>query len=252
MKFLRKWFQSRAEKAAQWEPVTGEKFRQNVIENSTRCIALYQGWLPKLLQSDPPAHPGDVFSTAELFAKYSLELGMIDWRAGIDPRPHFTMIHRIFAQTLEARPDILADNRHSGFLAVVSGLVGWDFPFFSDPPGEDVLKFDILWMERWIVAGLADPSCWPLKAQAPRAKIQFVNKCLDDYWALLTDQIDPEEGIRRCIRNYDRRATHPTFKAMPGYMGGGAYNELFVDYTLAAILKQRGLTSGSVHDWVWG
>lgn len=106
-------------------------------------------------------------------------------------------------------------------------------------------------MDSWIIAGLNDPSCWPLKANAPAVKTKFINKCIDDYWALLTDQIDPKEGIERCLKNYDRRATHPTFKVMSPFYGGSEYNSLFVDYTLAAILKKRGLTSNSVHDWVW-
>lgn len=249
---FRKWFPSRADQAAVWTPVSDDQFRRNVIENCRRTAAQRRAHLPGLLQADPPLHPGDLFYQLGKLSGDLLQLAMIDWRDGTDPRPHLAEIQQHWTAALSARPDILSAEYRDDFLFVISDLLGWGIPFNGDPPGEELRKFDMLWMERWINAGLADPSCWPLKAKAPPTKGKFINKCLDDYWALLTDQIDPEEGIRRCIANYDRRATHPTFQALPILCCGGRYNALFVDYTLAAILKKRGLTSGTVHDWVWG
>ena len=76
--------------------------------------------------------------------------------------------------------------------------------------------------------------------------------CKASIFQCLTGSIDPEEGMRRCIANYERRATHPTFKALRSTDAGGRYNALFIDLALAAIMKKRGLVSGSVHDWRWG
>jgi hypothetical protein len=244
--------QARADKAANWTSVTGEQFGRNVKENCARTLGLVKTHLADQLYAQPPAHPGNLFTQLGHISQYALELAMLDWREGKDPRPHLDEMKAGFDQVLPVRPDILHGNWDPGFMPIVSSLRDWGIPLKTDPPAEDVLKYAMLWMERWIVAGLTDPSCWPIKAKAPATKHQFINKCLDDYWTLLTDQIDPDEGIRRCIQNYDRRATHQTFKSLPGYLGGGQYNALFVDYTLAAILKQRGLVSHSVHDWVWG
>lgn len=176
---------------------------------------------------------------------------MLDWRERKDPTHYLNEIRNNFVGALEVRPDILPSDQNPSFMAIFSIMKGWDLPFNTDPPKEGDLKFAMEWMDRWMIAGLADPSCWAMKAKAPETKNRFINQCLDDYWSLLTDQIDPEEGMRRCIKNYDRRATHQTFKVMSSYMGGGEYNKFYVDYTLAAILKKRGLISNSIHDWAW-
>lgn len=249
---FKKWFQTHPDTAVQLTPVSSGKFRSNVIENLRLTADERSRHLPGLLQSDPPKHPGDLSYLLGSLSADLLQLAMIDWRDGIDPRLHFVKIRQHWTAALAARPDILSAEYRDDFMFVISDMFGWGIPFNVEPPGDELRKFDVLWMERWINAGLADPSSWPLKAKAPPTKVKFINKCLDDYWALLTDQIDPEEGIRRCIANYNRRATHPTFKAVTRFLGGGEYNELYVDYTLAAILKKRGLTSGSVHDWIWG
>jgi hypothetical protein len=252
MQFLKAWFRSRGKQTTKQEPLTGEQFRKNVKENNIEWLARRKEILTDRLNAQPPEHPGDLFYIVQKLSQYALELGMLNWREGADPSPYFVQAQSALVEALDARPDILPSNQNPGFMAIMSNMMGWNFPFNTEPPGKDDLKFDMIWMDRWIIAGLANSSCWPSKAKAPVAKIQFINRCLDDYWALLTDQIDPEEGIRRCIKNYERRATHPTFKVLPAYCGGGQYNGLFVDYTLAAILKKRGLSSNSVHDWVWG
>ena len=252
MEFLKKLLASRSNRTDRFEPATGDTLRRNVHTNNTDCLIMRKKILVDRLRSDPPEHPGDLFYILQKISEYALDLAMLDWRTGIDPRPRLVEIQNSFAMALEVRPDIAPTYGNPGFMAIVHDLMGWDWPFDTDPPGDGEREFDILYMERWIIAGLADPSCWPMKAKAPALKNQFIGKCLDDYWALLTDQIDPAQGIQKCIKNYDRRATHPTLKVLPSYYGGGAYNELFVDYTLAAILKKRRLPSDSVHDWIWG
>lgn len=267
MRFVRKWVriwlggwsrrrhQARADKLGNRTPATGEQFRRNVLENCERTIELHTAALDRYLNAQPQAHPGDVYSQIDYIAQRSLERAMLDWRDGKDPRPWFDGAKAAFDAALQIRPDILEGNWHDrwhpGTLPVLASLRDWSLPVKNDPPADHLAEFTVLWMEQWINAGLADPSCWPLKAKAPATKNQLINKTLDDYWALLTDQIDPEDGIRRCIKNYERRATHPTFKAVSSYLGGGNCNELYVDYMLAAILKKRGLVSGTVHDWIW-
>jgi hypothetical protein len=231
--------------------VTGEQFRKNVRENDIERLNIRKKLLRDRLQSQPLEHPGLILQLVEKISEHALELGMLDWRSGSDPRPYFSEMQNNFAIALAARPDELSGKLRPGFLGIVSSLMGWDLPVLTDPPADGPGRDDIRYMERWIMAGLIDSSCWPMKAKAQAAKNKFINQCLDDYWALLTDQVDPAEGVQRCIVNYNRRATHPTFKVLPTYLGGDEYNDLFVDYILAAILKNRGLSSNSVHDWVW-
>lgn len=223
--------------------------RRNVRDNATSALKLNKELLIERLYAEPPEHPGDLFYRLQKISQHALELGMLDWRDGHDPRGHFAEIQSSFALALDVRPDIRSTYRHAGFMPILFDLMDWKWPYDVAPPESDDLKFDIIWMERWISAGLADPTCWPSKAKTPPAKIQLINTTLDDYWALLTDQVDPDEGIQRCISNYERRATHPTFKAIGSYLGGGPYNELYVDFMLAAIMKKRGLRFDSVHDW---
>lgn len=256
MRSVKKWFQARAMdramKATQWVPATGERLRKNVKKYSSEWLNDSKKHLTNGLHSEPPKHPGDLFYILDQISQHALELGMLDWRAGIDPSPRLIEIKSSFDVALDVRPDISPTYRNPGFTAITFDMMGWDWPYNTNPPGKDDIKFPVYWMDRWITAGLANPSCWSMKEGIPAVKNQFVQKSLDDYWALLTDQIEPEEGMQRCIKNYDRRATHTTFKAISSYFGGGDYNELFIDYTLAAILKKRGLVSDSVHDWVWG
>ena len=252
MQFLKTWFQSLGKQSAKQEPVTGEQFRKNVKENNIEMLARRNEILTDYLHAQPPEHAGDLFYFLQKLSQHAFELGMLNWREGTDPSPYLVQAQSAWITALDVRPDILTANQNPGFVAIMSDIMGWGFAFNTEPPGQDDQKFEMIWMDRWIIAGLNDPSCWPSKAKEPVGKIQFINRCLDDYWALLTDQIDPDEGIRRCIKNYERRATHPTFKMLPTYCCGGEYNDLFVDYTLAAILKKRGLSSNSVHDWIWG
>ncbi len=252
MRFLKDLFRIRHAAPVARGPISDAQFRINVIENCQLWLSEREDILHKKLRADPPEHPGDLFYTLEKLSQYALELAMIDWREGKDPSPWLAEVRSAFATALAVRPDIMVGHRNPGHMALLSDLMEWDLPFETAPPGEEDLKYAMIWMDRWIIAGLSDPSCWPLKAEAPATKIQFINTCLDDYWALLTGQIDPEEGMRRCIRNYERRATHPTFKALRSIDAGGRYNALFIDLTLAAIMKKRGLVSGSVHDWRWG
>ena len=252
MRFLQKLFHKPESGAPENAPATGDQLRANVRTNRAQWLARQKDHLTQLLQSRPPGHPGDLFHTIEKLAQYAFELAMLDWREGVDPRPRLADIENAFKLALASRPDLLQIGRNPGFMPIVSDLMGWNLPFDTAPPGEEERKFDMIWMERWLIAGLADPSCWPLNAKAPAGKNQFLARCLDDYWALLTGQADPDEGVQRRLRNYARRATHPTFKVLRPFDAGGDYNALFVDYTLAAIMKKRGIVSNSVHYWVWG
>lgn len=253
MKWLiRKWFQTKADPAVQNTPLTGEAFSKNVRMCSAEWLAQEKIYLVHNLRPGSAIHPGDLMYQVTRLSRYALELAMFDWRQGRDPRPHLSEIEAAFADAIAVRPDILLSQHDPSFLPVVANLMGWDLPVKATPSDDNTRRYPVLWMEQTIAAALADPSFRPAEPEPSAKKVQFINKCVDDYWALLTDEIDPEEGIQRCINNYNRRATHPTFKALTSYLGGGEYNGVFVDYTLAAILKKRGLASGSVHDWVWG
>lgn len=251
----RKRYEAEAAQQANRPPLTDEQFRRNVEENVSLILRMRKGYLAEQLAEQPPPHPGDIFSQIAYFAQYSLQAAMLDWRDGKDPRPWLDEVKVAIDTVLPVRPDVLDGNWHDGWhpgvLPVLASLRGWSIPLKNEPPADHLAKYSVLWLEQWINAGLADPSCWQLKEEAPQTGNQLIDKTLADYWALLTDQIDPEEGIRRCIKNYERRATHPTFKATTSFLGGGDYNKLYVDYKLAAILKQRGLVSNSVHDWIW-
>lgn len=252
MRFLQRMFQPRESKVAALAPAAGDQLRAKVRANRAEWLAQQKALLKERLENRLPPNPGDLSHVLEKLSQYAMELAMLDWREGIDPRPHLVEIERGFALALASRPDALSKGRNLGFVAIVGGLMGWNLPFDTAPPGDVEGKFDMIRMERWLVAGLAGPSCWTLKADAPEGKNQFIAKCFDDYWTLLTGDGDPAEGMERCIANYARRATHPTFKVLRPFDAGGDYNALFVDYTLAAIMKKRGLVSDSVHDWVWG
>jgi len=232
-------------------PISDADFRRNVARGAADGVAAYTQGIRTKLAATPPPHPGDLFYMLGRLSHYAMELALIDWRGGIDPRPRLAVIPEAYNRALAVRPDILVGHANPGLVAVLSGMLGWGLPFETAPPPEEERKFALLWLDRWVIAGLASPDCWPAMATASPLKGTFIAKTLGDYRALLTGEGDPVEAIRRCIANFERRATHPAFTNAATEMGPGRYNALTVDVVLAAIMKQRGLVSGTVHDWVW-
>lgn len=250
MDFLKDFFPS-SKPEHPGQPLSADEFYIRVKQNNLRNLEARQEILSKELQERPPLHSARLLNTLKKLSQFAVQLAMLDWRIGNDPRPYLLKMKDGFDAALGARPEILSGTNNSGFLAIISFLMDWDLPFTCSLPTEEDFDDPMIWMERWIVAGLFDESCWPAKETAPPVKNRFIETCLDDYWLLLTEQIDSGEGVNRCIKNYDRRATHQTFKNLPPLDAGGKYNEIFVDYALAAIMKKRGVVSGTVHDWVW-
>ena len=233
------------------EPISDAEFRRNVIAGAAEGVATRAAHLAALLAAEPPAHSGDLFNTLDRLSHYAIKLALIDWRDGADPRPRLAVIPEAYNRALAARPDILVGHANPGLVAVFSGMLGWGIPFETALPSEEERKSALLWLDRWVIAGLANPECRPAMATATPTKGTFIAKTLADYHALLTVEGDPQEAIRRCIANFDRRATHPAFTNAATEMGPGRYNALCVDVVLAAIMKQRGLVSGTIHDWKW-
>lgn len=233
------------------EPISDAEFRRNVARGATDGVAANTARLAERLAATTPAMPGDLFYMLGRLSHHAIMSALIDWRGGIDPRPRLAVIPEAYNRALAARPDILVGHANPGLVAVFSGMLGWGLPFETAPPPEEERKFALLWLDRWVIAGLASPDCWPAMATATPLKGTFIAKTLGDYRALLTGEGNPGEAIRRCIANFDRRATHPAFTNAATEMGPGRYNALTVDVMLAAIMKQRGLKSGTIHDWVW-
>lgn len=232
-------------------PISDAEFRRNVARGAADGVAANTVRLAERLAATAPVHAGDLFYVVGRLSHYVIELALLDWREGIDPRPHLAVIPEAYNRALAVRPDILVGHANPGLVAVLSGMLGWGLPFETAPPPEEERKFALLWLDRWVIAGLASPDCWPAMATASPTKGTFIAKTLGDYRALLTGEGDSGEAIRRCIVNFDRRATHAAFTNAATEMGPGRYNALSVDVVLAAIMKQRGLVSGTVHDWVW-
>ncbi|MCL9997844.1 MAG: hypothetical protein NBV68_00535 [Erythrobacter sp.] len=232
-------------------PISDAEFRRNVARGAADGVAANTQRLAEKLAATPPAHPGDLFYVLGRLSHSAMMSALIDWQGGIDPRPRLAVIPEAYNRALAVRPDILVGHANPGLVAVLSGMLGWGLPFETAPPPEEERKFALLWLDRWVIAGLASPDCWPAMATATPLKGTFIAKTLGDYRALLTGEGDPQVAIRRCIANFERRATHPAFTNAATEMGPGRYNMLSIDVVLATIMKQRGLVSGTVHDWVW-
>lgn len=237
--------------ATMQKSLTIDQFRKNVREIDLDSLLRLKEILTQRLQSNPPEHPDRLFYILTNYSQKAFELGMIEWRLANNPTHYFKLMREAFDEVMEVRPDIFASKRNSGFVEIVSNMMGWNLPFNTEPPVGNEPGFEMLWLDRWVVSGLTDPSCWTLRKSVIGPRNRFITQCLDDYWALLTGQIDPIEGITRCLKNYDRRATHATFRNFATYLGGGQYNYIFVDYCLAAIMKKNNLKSESPHDWIW-
>ena len=233
------------------EPISDADFRRNVARGAADGVAAKTAHLAELLAAEPPTHPGNLFYALSRLSHYAIKLALLDWRDGSDPRPRLAVIPEAYKRALAARPDILVGHANPELVAVLSGMLGWGIPFETAPPPEEERKFALLWLDRWVIAGLASPDCWPAMATATPLKGTFIAKTLADYCALLTGEGGPQEAIRRCIANFERRATHPAFTNAATEMGPGRYNALTVDVMLAAIMRQRGLKSGTIHDWIW-
>ena len=105
-------------------PIGDADFRRNVVQSAANGMATYTEGIRAKLTANRPTHPGDLFYTLGRLSHYAIELALIDWRGGIDPRPRLAVIPEVYDRALAVRPDILVGHANPGLVAVVSGMLG--------------------------------------------------------------------------------------------------------------------------------
>ena len=192
-------------------------------------------------------------------AEAHIDLGLLHWRRGIDPRANFRG----------------AIEPHQHLNAIVSKFRlspgDFDMPVFYAAMyllGETVplTYFNEVSYEtqRWpayecrIVHALFDKDPGPGLAKLVDSHTKrhdaLPERIFDTYLQLLglrPSRLDVDERVRRAKSAWAERKREELVERGPAWNGHGVMNELYVDIYLAAILKKIGWKGQTVHLWLW-
>ncbi len=188
-----------------------------------------------------------------------VDLGLLHWRHGSDPRTHFQMAIGVF-QDLRAmveQHELDPSNCDSSLICAALSLMGHKtkIEFYDEHAGEDFRGYCY---KTCVAHALQDQSLSETLEAALnrhlRENDQFFDRAFLTYMQLL--------GLRPATRaqdkivaiaedNWARRKTDKVFADGPPYDGFGVMNGIYVDIYLAAILEKIRWHGDSVHKWKW-
>ncbi len=191
--------------------------------------------------------------------------GLVGWRTGLlDPIPDLRAVLELseaaieFVETTEvgalrqlfdpvpgAYSALLLDRAESPVVAETSRL--------AVQPVPRALTIDRT-LEGWLVGSLVgrDPGAGPDVAAGlkSRKRMALVSETYTTYFVLVAltpdDVVVARDLTRRAIESLARRRRDPYYAGGIEYEGGGAYNDLVVDYHLAALWHVRGWDSAAL------
>ncbi|MDG2530216.1 hypothetical protein [Caulobacter endophyticus] len=226
-----------------------------------KIIALRHQWLAdarEIIQTPKVRDNLELFlqNAGDIF-RYNVELGLIAWRGGENPKPYFVeAVDDLsdFCQALVDRGDSIA-RLPLGAACLVASLIGRGFAFALDgEPGEA----EDLHLDRLLAAEIRGEAA--NGAQEGIARLGAVKRqalaarSYKGYFEIL--KAGPNAaGLAALVSSadgaYAARAKDSFFSGGNAIDGGGRYNDLVVDYRLGAILKHLGHESPSMHAWKW-
>lgn len=226
-------------------------------KNRLDDIGLIEGAIPNNLNRED--FPLAVYNYGRVADRY-VDLGLLHWRHGLDPRPDFE-------NSIEAYEKMIALARDYGLPKNVAeipivyamlSLMGRRTPIeFED---EDYHE-----QHRWpcyqccLVHALHDQ---PLNERHAKLLDQYLaeNDELPDrtfltYFQLLGMRLSersPDELVKSAEANWTKRKRDKFFSdAGAAFDGYGVMNDIYVDVYLAAVLQKIGWQGESVHRWKW-
>jgi hypothetical protein len=194
-------------------------------------------------------------------AEVYVDLGMLRWRQGIDPRADFSSgaeailamqsLLQDLPQQSRSRPDLATDlvnvSMFLGGHAMARESVGFQ------PAQARVLCYRCL-VTSVLLQGSPDPDLFEQCNQFLSENAELVDQTQLTYLELLGLRASGktvDDLVRKAENNWLLRKTSSLFEEGASREGHGAMNELYVDIYLGAILKKIDWEGQSVHRWVW-
>ncbi|QDH72991.1 hypothetical protein [Brevundimonas sp. M20] len=200
-----------------------------------------------------------VANNHRMIAEKQTELGLLNWRHGLDPRPDFERAIKAYDDLREiAQTHNLARSDYEPSLVyAMLSLMGRRVPIaFHDARAHEAYRIGCY--QFCIVSALHDQ---PLDGRHVGLLDKHFgqNDGLPDrsfltYFQLLgmrpTDK-SPDELVRFAEANWAERRYDRFFAEGPAWNGYGDANELYVDIYLAGVLRKIGWKGEGLHRWRW-
>ena len=195
---------------------------------------------------------GDIF-------RYNMMLGMMAWRDGDDPSALFS---QAIDDIIMYRDDLLSRGMGISELplstaTILASLLGRQSEFELgecelDVCGDLFLDCHLAKCLQGFAPGNDIRSGFEQLHKAKRHALAI--RTYEAYFRLL--DLDPsssevEQYVAKAEANFSARRKDAYYSGGHDIQGGGQYNDLAVDYRLAAILNYRGIHVESVHRWCW-
>lgn len=188
-----------------------------------------------------------------------IDLGLLHWRRGIDPRADFDGAFRACSalDELVRKHDLPKSDFDLSPVYAAMFLMGQraHIEYFSEEafrasrwlcyqgrivhalhdqvPDDDVLKL--------VDKHLAENDELPERIYEAYAQL----------FGLRPSKMDEEDRVMRAKSTWAERKRHELVPGGPPWDGHGVMNDLYVDIYLAAILKKIGWKGHTVHAWIW-
>ena len=189
-----------------------------------------------------------------------VDLGLLHWRRGIDPRPDFEGAIEAASKlsAIVRKYRLPKDDFDLSLTYTAMFLMGRSPPLelFSESAFED---------SRWacyqcrLVHALYDqPPSERLAALTDKHLAEndaLPDRIFEAYFQLLglrPSKLDMEERVRRARATWVERKRGEVIAEGRPLDGHGVMNDLYVDIYLAAVLKKIDWVGPSIHTWTWG
>lgn len=188
-----------------------------------------------------------------------IDLGLLHWRRGIDPRADFEGAFRACSALDEVVRRHLLPKSSFDLSLVYAALF-----LMREPTRIDYVDVDACLEHRWpayqyrLVNALHDVAPTERLTKLVDGNLETYDalpeRIFESYFQLLglrPSKLDMEERVRRAKATWVERRREPLAPEGRALDGHGVMNELYVDIYLAAVLKKIGWTGHTVHAWIW-
>lgn len=192
-------------------------------------------------------------------AEAHIDLGLLRWRQGIDPRHNFGGAMEAFVNLhgLVQRYGLSADGFDMSPVYAAMFLMGQRASLTYLDTASYETKRRACYQSR-IVHALHDREPGPALAKLVDSHLarndELPERIFDAYGQLLglrPSKMDVEERVLRAKSTWAERKREELATGGPAWDGHGPMNDLYVDLYLAAILKKIGWRGHTVHAWLW-
>ncbi len=201
-----------------------------------------------------------VFLNYRELALRHIEVGLLAWRRNGKPTSHFHQAYAAFEQ-LEAFLDRsrtakdaeqLRDHEHDLF-GIVFSLI--DRPVKLGLLDGERFDYKFLLYRKYLASllqGVAVDATVKERAVKQLTGGELIDDCVRTYLMLLGEidhDLSTEDLVRRAETLWSKRKNDRYFDQFRPEDGYGEFNDIFVDYTLGAILKKIEWRGGSAHQF---